>query len=147
MTMDEIDTEREIDMEMVGTAEMITPLWQQKARENVEKWGLQSAGVILLAIAEEVGEMAREMRMNGYSIDGDDVDAYSLDHALKEVEAVGTEIQSLHEDVYEDDDGNPIDGPTIEYDGETGPMADELADTAALLYQLQARLDQINLEE
>jgi len=127
----------------IDVASYINSYWVGKARENVSKWGLQSSGVLLLAIAEEVGEMADELVNVDTDVEmvGDKKDCYSVEQALLDVAELGSKIQKLHEDVYEDADGNPIDGPALYYDTADTDLGDELADTAALLYQLQARHD------
>lgn len=55
--------------------------WEQKAEENVEKWGQQEIETLLLAMQEEVGELAQ---------------AY-LEHTAEggEFEDVGRELDDL----------------------------------------------------
>ena len=135
-----MENETVTDDELISSATYISPVWEGKSKENVEKWGLQSSGVLLLAIAEEVGEMA-ELLVNDMESDANDPNFFALIEAMKEVRDTGLYIQELHEDIYEDDDGEPIDGPSVEYTGDLSELGDELADTAALLYQLRARID------
>jgi len=127
----------------ITIASYVDAYWVGKARDNVSKWGIQSSGTLLLAIAEEVGEMADELidLDTEMQCDGDKEDCYSVEHALIDVAELGSKIQKLHEDVYEDADGNPSDGPELYYDTASTELGEELADTAALLYQLQARHD------
>lgn len=33
--------------------------WENKARENIDKWGLQDEETLLLAMQEEIGELAQ----------------------------------------------------------------------------------------
>jgi hypothetical protein len=58
----------------------------------------------------------------------------------------GERVQRTHEEIYEDDEGNPIDGPEIRYTGDTARLRSELTDTVALMYQMQAALDRMSME-
>jgi len=147
-----------IDPELLGSTDDYTPadyidiagymqpLWHGHATENVEKWGLQSEGELLLATMEELGEMAAELN-DAYEVEGDDVDCYSVTEMLREIERLGKSVQTLHEDIYEDEDGNAVGGPTVSLDGHEAAFADELNDTVALLYQIRASLDRRVIED
>lgn len=45
-------------------------IWQEKARENVEEWGLQDRQTLLLAVQEELGELTQASLEHDYE-DGD----------------------------------------------------------------------------
>lgn len=113
--------------------------WQEKAEENIKKWGLQSVPTLLLATQEELSETMDEVY--------DEVDGHTkLDEELYSSMARGFAVQSTHERLFEDDRGNPIDDPpTLEMDADGVDLDEleaELADTAALLVQLQMAIDE-----
>lgn len=132
------------DAEYVDTASYMNSLWHAQAKENVEKWGLQSIGVLLCTIVEEVGEMAAEIDGNVQpATDDDPVDVYSMESIIIEMERLGLRAQKTHEAIYEDSEGNPRDGPELRFNGDMSRLSDELDDTVALLYQMQAALDRM----
>lgn len=112
--------------------------WERKARGNVEKWGLQDIATILLATQEELSELAAEIQPH-VSTHESKLE-YALDHTIR----TGFMVQNIHESLYEDDDGVPVDDPpSFEYDGgNLERIKDELIDTAALLVQLHWALEE-----
>lgn len=117
-------------------------LWRQKAQQNLTAWGLQRPQPLVLAIAEEVAEMADAFDLS--DVDernpGDDRGAELL-LALREL---GFEIRDYLEESSEDDEGNPLppaDREPIEVPiDEPGQLLAELDDVVPLGYQLQARM-------
>jgi len=143
---DDDDSEELTAKDYVDIASYMNAMYHGHARSNVQKWGLQSVGVLLCATMEELGEMAMEMREQ-MEIEADDkIDEYSMYTLIDDMADFGERVQRTHEEIYEDDGGNPIDGPEIRYTGDTGRLQDELTDTVALMYQLQAALDRMSME-
>jgi len=140
------DGEELTPTDYVDIASYMNALYHGHARNNVQKWGLQSMGVLLCATMEELGEMAMEMRSNMEIDSEDEIDEYSMYALIDDMADFGERVQRTHEAIYEDDEGNPIDGPEIHYTGDTGRLQDELTDTVALLYQMQAALDRMSME-
>jgi len=141
------DSEELSDKDRVDIASYMNPMYHGHARNNVQKWGLQSMGVLLCATMEELGEMAMEMRSNMEIEADDEIDEYSMYALIDDMADFGERVQRTHGEIYEDSEGNPIDGPEIRYTGDTGRFQSELTDTVALLIQLQASLDRHTLEE
>jgi hypothetical protein len=141
------DDDELTDVDYVDIASYMNALYHGHARNNVQKWGLQSMGVLLCATMEELGEMAMEMREQMEIEADDEIDEYSMYALIDDMADFGERVQRTHEEIYEDDEGNPIDGPEIRYTGDTGRLQSELTDTVALLIQLQASLDRHTLEE
>lgn len=117
---------------MSAILEGVFARWERKARGNVEKWGLQDVATILLATQEELSELAEEIAPHATTDDS------RLNYAMQRTIMAGLTVQSIHEALYEDDDGNPVENPPEwEFDGENlDRIEDELIDTAALLVQL-----------
>lgn len=40
--------------------------WEEKAHQNIKKWGLQSEDVLILAMTEELGEIAHAYLQSEY---------------------------------------------------------------------------------
>lgn len=142
---DETDDEL-TDVDYVDIASYMNALYHGHARNNVEKWGLQSTGVLLCATMEELGEMAMEVREDMAIRADDEIDEYSMYTLVDDIAELGERAQTVHEEIYEDAGGNPIDGPEIEYTGNVGRLQDELTDTMALLLQMQAALDRQSMD-
>lgn len=140
------DGEELSDVDYVDIASYMNALYHGHARNNVQKWGLQSMGVLLCATMEELGEMAMEMRSNMEIEADDEIDEYSMYALIDDMADFGERVQRTHEEIYEDSEGNPIDGPEIRYTGDTHRLQSELIDTVALLYQMQAALDRMSME-
>ena len=128
--------------------------WEKKAKENVDKWGLQDLGTLLLATQEELGEVAEAAQPH---LETKNV---RLNHALCNTVDVGLGVQQIHESTYEDENGKPIENPPTfdfsvsrnvedistmnEADSRSeilDEIEDEVQDTAALLIQIQAAIE------
>jgi len=140
------DTDELTDVDYVDIASYMKALYHSHARSNVEKWGLQSTGVLLCATMEELGEMAMEIRSDMEIRADDEIDEYSMYTLVDDIADLGERAQKLHGEIYEDAEGNPVDGPEIEYTGNTARLQDELTDTVALLLQMQAALDKLVMD-
>jgi hypothetical protein len=143
---DDDDSEELTAKDYVDIASYMNAMYHGHARSNVQKWGLQSVGVLLCATMEELGEMAMEMRSSMEIESEDEIDEYSMYALIDDMADFGERVQQVHEEIYEDSEGNPIDGPEIRYTGDTGRFQSELTDTVALMYQLQAALDRQSME-
>ncbi|WP_226041223.1 hypothetical protein [Natrinema sp. DC36] len=112
--------------------------WLEKSTSNVAKWGLQDVGTMLLATQEELAEVVEEADPHLQPSE------FGLKAGLKEIERLGFNIRDVHENIYEDEDGNPVDDPPSfefdPYEDDLDRIEDELADTAALLIQIQAAI-------
>jgi len=125
MTDDTTDVRRVSRVEMGSKALE----WRLKAIDNVEKWGLQSIESIMLD-TDEVRALASQAR--------------SCDECGTFIKEWGEFVQAYHEGTYENDEGKPLDEqqPLDECtDEQLDRMEEELADTAALLFQAQAAID------
>lgn len=113
--------------------------WEKKALNNVRKWGLQDIGTLLLATQEELGEVVEESEPHLQT------DEPQLQFRLREMEDLGLCIQQTHEQLYEDENGEPIEEPPeFEFDvdeADLDRLESEVEDTAALLIQLQAAIE------
>jgi len=113
--------------------------WHAKSVDNVEKWGLQGLGTLVLATQEELGETAEVCASAA------DADVLQLEVLLDQVVWAGVGIQHAHEELYEDVGGNPVDNPPsfhIDFDEvDIDQLEEELSDTAALLIQMQAAIE------
>ncbi len=85
--------------------------WEQMAHENVQKWGLQPVDALLLAMGEEMGELAEVVLswneytdQNRRAEDGRDL--------IRRMADLGGDIQDHLETVSEDANGDPV--PTDE---------------------------------
>lgn len=113
-------------------------VWRQRAQQNLQRWGLQETAPLVLAMAEEVGEMADAFELD--VIPRDDRGA----ELLVELRDLAFEIRDYLEDVAEDDDGNPL--PPAERDSidvllnHPEELIAELDDLMPLGYQLQSRV-------
>ena len=137
------------DFELIG--------WEKKAKENVDKWGLQDLGTLLLATQEELSEVAEAAQPHL------ETKNLRLNHALCNTVDVGLGVQQIHESTYEDENGEPIENPptfdfsvsrnvedvstmneSCEADSRSeilDEIEDEVQDTAALLIQIQAAIE------
>lgn len=62
--------------------------WRRKARENVEKWGLQSFKELLLAMQEEMGELTKAYLEHDY----EDEDFDRIEEELDDLMALGYQL-------------------------------------------------------
>lgn len=116
--------------------------WRQRAQQNLQQWGLQDPQPTVLAMAEEVAEMAET-----FDLDPEvGPDAYRDPGAklLVRLVVLGNEIRDYLDESAKDDEGNPLppkDRPEIDVDVEEPPqLIAELDDLMALGYQLQSRM-------
>lgn len=125
--------------------------WELKARSNIQKWGLQSVDALLLAMGEEMGELAMEVQSpSDYTTDGRDAELGR--DLIRRMATLGRDIREFLETVSEDADGNPV--PDDDRPGYLDPfpveanreqrerhIRSELDDLMALGYQFLWALD------
>lgn len=95
--------------------------WQQAARENTSRWGYQNAGTLVLAMMEELGEVAHALRVNCEDATDDSPEAQTGRSLLYDIEELGLEVKYFLQDATEPD-GTPVvpgERPAI-----TGPVPD-----------------------
>jgi NTP pyrophosphatase (non-canonical NTP hydrolase) len=118
--------------------------WGRKAESNIEEWGNQRHDTLLLALMEEVGEIA--MAMEEHNEPGGGPHCHQPGHEpyargrglIAEMAELGRDTRSFLEDEYESPAGKP-EGSELELHGEPKslePIIEEVGDTAALCYQL-----------
>lgn len=118
--------------------------WGPKAKENIEKWGDQTPAVLLLALAEEIGEVADEVLATGEKPFHDAMYFAEGVHLLSEVRDVGFQCRDFLEEHFEDADGAPLpeeEMPRIFHDLDEDRVFDEVDDAAPLLFQLSWALN------
>lgn len=84
--------------------------WEEKAHENVNKWGLQSPDALLLAMGEEMGELAGEVHGAADYPDADGEDARMAEQGrdlIRRMDQLGRDIRDYLETVSEQD-GQPV---------------------------------------
>lgn len=125
-------------MDEIDDASERFSVWEAKARENVQKWGLQDVGQLTLAIAEENAEVGEEVLSNATV---DDEIAPLLETAVRD----GLSLRDDIEAVFEGDDGTPVDDrPEVTLDSnDIEELQEEIDDLGALVIQLQAALDTV----
>lgn len=121
--------------------------WGRHAEANIERWGNQPPGMLLLAMAEELGELAFAILGNTNPGDGappvgDYDDApHRGQELIGEVQRLGFEIREYLETALEDKNGDPL--PDDERPRLTGtvkrpaPILDELHDLMPLGFQFK----------
>lgn len=130
--------------------------WGGLADENTQEWGLQSAPVLTLALAEELAEVATELE--AHTEPGADADADLMAdrgrELLSRIADLGDEVAAFLEANFYDDAGNPLPRPERENLGPihgevTDPavVREELDDLAPLCYQLAWALQDATDEE
>lgn len=126
------------------TSSSDTERWETKARENIDRWGNQTPTVLLLALIEEIAEVADEVLATADKAYEDDMAAQEAFHHLSEVRRTGFRCRQLLEDVFEDADGNPLpddEVPRFVKRLDTDRVLDEVEDAAPLVYQLAWALE------
>lgn len=119
----------------VERSQMLGRLWADKAEENVKKWGNQRPIGLLLAMAEELAEIADEL------LDPDDLttaDTTAQLH-LQAIRRAGFESREYLESECEDADGNPLpidERPELGGVGDAEAAIEETHDLAPLCWQL-----------
>lgn len=89
----------------MSESKFIHDIWNERANENVDEWGIQDPAVVLLAMQEELGELTQAYLEATYE-DGDhdrpreemhDLGAllYQLHWALNESTRAFTEVEEL----------------------------------------------------
>lgn len=123
-----------------GTDEKITR-WEQNAHTNVSKWGHQSADALVLAMAEELGELADEV-LSACERDEDSPVASDGRDLIRKVADLGHEVQD-HLEHASERNGKPVPPderphylyPTGNREYHQNMVKDELDDLMALGYQ------------
>lgn len=112
---------------------------RRRAEENVERWGQQQPAALVLAMAEELGEMTEHISIEvDDDADWDDPGPRAT-FAVQQIGAVGLDVRNTLEEHFEDEDGplDPEDRPSIPARVEdTDATREELYDLMALCYQL-----------
>jgi hypothetical protein len=127
---------------------MLGNRWGDRAEENIEKWGNQPPKMLLLAMAEEMAEVANELlEHGGKPPNAHDSEAESL---LNDIRTVGFRARKYLERECEDDDGNPL--PAKEYPdihGAANPERgrEEVEDVAPLCWQLYWKLGEFSSKD
>jgi regulator of RNase E activity RraB len=111
--------------------------WGNSAEENIQKWGNQPPKELLLAMAEEMAEIADELLDdNGLPPNAYESEAHTI---LNDIRTVGYWAREHLEENYENDDGEPLPGAERpDLTGVANPEAakEETEDLAPLLFQL-----------
>ena len=123
---------------------LLASRWNDRATDNLRTWGEQRPTLILLALAEEVGEIADELRS-----EMDDRPDSTDQELVDDVAALGLNVRDHLEDVYtpdvdnDDDPATAPDVPDMTTDAPDAPthtnisgVLDEVDDAAALMLQL-----------
>jgi len=122
--------------------------WGAQADQNIDKWGDQSPATLLLAMVEELGEIADELDHQTDYPDDADPEATKAKHILREMAALGELTRAYLESNFEAD-GAPkpesdreafrsqLAGPIADAD----PVQDELDDLMPLGFQLARALE------
>jgi len=117
----------------------------ERAESNIEKWGNQTPTVLLLALAEEVGEIADAIMESHEKPEGDRYASNLAYSRLADVRDAGFESREFLESTFEDETGNPLpDDEVPELLKTTSPMEvlDEVKDAAPLVFQLAWALEE-----
>lgn len=132
----------------------ISRRWGRKAEENVEEWGLQGPALILLAMMEEMGEIAEELRAEipGPSVDNPDDVPHEAARLLYEIAELGLETQEFLESNFEQpagekapDEDRPVDRCGVGPVHDPEAVSEELTDLAPLCFQLTWALNNCNV--
>lgn len=122
-------------------------LWIELAEKNTEKWGVQPPEDVVLAILEELAEVADEMLEHG------DINTHRLNDTegrmlslLLEIRGKGFKARQNLESAYENKHGEPLppeERPNV-LDGidDTPRVQSEVNDLAPLVFQLSQSLDE-----
>lgn len=122
--------------------------WGDHAEENIDRWGNQYPATLLLAMAEELGEIAQALLAQ---TDVGDVDAPGARRGrrlLHELAGHGIRTRAYLEETFEDPAGKPQTDPLItgrDIAGQSldvGPVLEETDDLAPLLWQLHWALEE-----
>lgn len=119
---------------------MLSRRWGNQAEENIEKRGKQNPMGLLLAIAEEMAEIADEI-LDPDNLSSNDTEAQLL---LQSIRQVGYDSRDYLESRLEDPDGNPLplsERPDLSGVASREAAIDETEDLAPLIYQLYWALE------
>lgn len=124
--------------------------WQEKAEQNVEKWGVQRPEDVILAIIEETAEIVDEITMQtGTPVDQTPTEAH-LHGYLLDIAATGRNLREWLENNYEDKDGEPLppdERPQIlDNPKHPGPILEEVDDLGPLVLQLEQSVKEYSEE-
>jgi NTP pyrophosphatase (non-canonical NTP hydrolase) len=111
--------------------------WRERADENIEEWGEQPVDVLVLAAAEELGELAEEVL-------GDDHYHDTGEQILQDIIVTGSLARQFLESDFEDSNGEPLPSQKRpDTPGVANPQRAraELEDLGPLLYQLRDALE------
>jgi len=112
-----------------------------RARDNVEKWGVQPMTTLILALAEEVGELAEEALPGTCPAPNENPVAADAWWLLTRVSGTGKAVRD-HLEEHHEEDGEPApDAPDpLENAGNPQRLREEAYDAGALLAQIDWRL-------
>lgn len=114
--------------------------WEEKAQNNIDHWGNQEAAVLLMALAEEVAEVADDLLATGEEpITKDSMYSAKAARLLSEVRRSGFACRTFLEQHFEDEDGNPLsesEMPDIYVSLDDDRVLDEVNDVGPLVFQL-----------
>lgn len=121
--------------------------WSESADENVEKWGVQPPVHVVVAIMEELSEIAEEIIENSEPPDHRRTpEERELMYLFSEIIVLGDEIQTFWDDVAEDDEGDPVpesERPSVIGDiKNASSIQEEVDDIAPLIIQLAESVDE-----
>lgn len=121
--------------------------WRSTAEDNVDEWGVQPPADIVLALAEELSEVAEEIVENSeVPPERYGPDERQLMYFMTEVIVLGNQIREELEGRYEDDEGRPIpmnERPELLGEIENSePVMEEVDDLAPLVYQLVESIEE-----
>lgn len=114
-----------------------TDRWEKKAEGNIERWGNQPPKMLLLAMAEEMAEIADELLDdNGLPPNAYHSEAHSI---INDIRTTGYVAREYLENQCEDENGNPL--PPHERASISGVAnreraIEETEDLAPLLFQM-----------
>lgn len=125
---------------------MLGKRWGDRAEQNIETWGNQRHDTLLLALIEEVGEIAMAMEEHNRPTSGephpyvrsDDAPAHGR-RLISEMANLGVETRRFLESNYEEPAGSDTADGEYKLHGEpkeVEPILDEVEDTAPLCFQL-----------
>lgn len=132
--------------------------WNEKAEENIHKWGHQRHDTVLLALIEEIGEIAMAFEAGNAPgggphphVDRDDPHSYGRDliHRMAEL---GRDTREFLEAEYPDPAGDGDGGHEYTLHGDPNSAEDaerifeEVDDAAPLLFQLYWALERCDVD-
>jgi len=120
--------------------------WGRQAEENIEKWGNQRPKGLLLAMAEEMAEIADALlNDNGLPPNAYQSEAHSI---LNDIRTTGYCAREFLEERCEDEQGDPLaleERPDLSGVADTQAATEETEDLAPLLFQLYWALNNCDL--